>query len=88
MTFVLVVLALILMVVEPVIGVVLLVLAGLNMYLKDRTKKRQREETVSAIRETAGSSTPARLCPFCAEEIKEAAVVCKHCGRDLPTNSE
>ena len=23
-------------------------------------------------------------CPFCAEEIKYAAVVCKHCGRDLP----
>ena len=22
-------------------------------------------------------------CPFCAEEIKEAATVCKHCGREL-----
>jgi hypothetical protein len=25
-----------------------------------------------------------RACPFCAETIKAAAVVCKHCGRDLP----
>jgi hypothetical protein len=24
-----------------------------------------------------------RQCPFCAEEIQEAAVFCKHCHRDL-----
>jgi hypothetical protein len=24
-------------------------------------------------------------CPFCAEEVKDEALVCKHCSRDLKT---
>lgn len=28
-----------------------------------------------------------KVCPFCAETIKKAAVVCRHCNRDLPPAS-
>jgi len=27
---------------------------------------------------------PTKVCPFCAETIKEAARVCRFCGRELP----
>lgn len=30
-----------------------------------------------------GSSVPTRTCPKCAEVVRVAAVVCKHCGSDL-----
>lgn len=32
---------------------------------------------------TAAPPPDTRACPYCAEEIKIAAVVCKHCGREV-----
>lgn len=29
------------------------------------------------------TSSDTRTCPYCAEDIKAAAIVCKHCGREL-----
>lgn len=27
-----------------------------------------------------------KICPFCAERIQRAAIVCRHCQRDIPNS--
>jgi rubrerythrin len=40
-----------------------------------------RKEAMSAL---VAQKRESRPCPWCAEEILAQAIVCKHCGRDVP----
>ena len=41
--------------------------------------------TPKAIKKyTLAKMSQRQTCPYCAERIKSEAIVCKHCGRDLP----
>ena len=44
----------------------------------------QIKEKVEASIELIHKRNYTRECPFCAEIIKARAIVCKHCGKDLP----
>src|SRR5262245_725217 len=39
--------------------------------------------TVTTSPSDSIGSLKMKVCPFCAESIQDAAIVCKHCGREL-----
>ena len=51
---------------------------------KDALRIKELLEKVQTAQLGAPDTGPTRACPYCAETIKAAAIVCKHCKRDLP----
>jgi hypothetical protein len=65
-------------------GFLIIVLPSRRIPVMAGQARRESEQGLIEWATTKKTDTRLRACPFCAEAIQPQAIVCRHCGRDLP----
>ena len=55
----------------------------LNSKKSKKELKKQTKIMEKQVKETKKEKSSLVQCPYCAEDIKKEAKVCKHCGKDI-----
>ena len=52
-----------------------------------RAVRRKTAPSVAPAASVAVETVSSRRCPYCAEAVKLEAIICKHCGKDIPATA-